>query len=152
MKTFIVSSWVVFRLFTMVGDTTASSDMWLGESVQTFMGRKYHCVVLKSDLKGDPKWDDEKDPPPLSASKASRIAIKAVESQFGRDPSWTMNSGPGWGVSNVQLVGTADGDKNLWFYRVNLFLLMSGTGGRPEITLFLTLGGKVIPLVEMKTK
>lgn len=122
--------------------------MLLDEADSTFMERTYHSSIMKADLIGSPDWNDEQSPPPLSAKKASEIAIATLESKLGHDPHWLSERG--WGILRVELVKVPDAEKALWFYRVKLYPLVPGTGGVSVVTVFITLGGKVIPLFEKK--
>jgi len=133
------------------GMATASADFTLERAESDFAGKHYVCVITISCLTNAPEWDPEKTPPPLSSRKAIKLAESAVCTQLGNHPQMPIIY-PAWHGFKVALIRSGKPfGKELWYYRVEVHPVVTGSNSYPPVTVFVTMNGKVMPLTEQKT-
>ena len=140
-------------LFSLQALASSAQDFIVTFAQSAYLGKTYDSILRTSDLAKAPHWDPEKGPPPLSPKAAVKIATAEVLSQLGEEHLGPVRPFPtpnykSWITQESQLVEARE--SGIWFYRIKLTPVAPGSTSYYPVTVLVTLGGKVIPLVPRK--
>lgn len=107
MRKIIAGAAVIIGMFVQAAAQEPEDVDFTMNARSEFHGRIYIYQITNNDLKGTPAWEPQKGDPPLSISKAVKIARDNV-TIFVFDPK-------GWEPVSIRLTSTS---KKRWYYFV----------------------------------
>jgi hypothetical protein len=124
------------------------TDVVVAQVNSTYLGTNYVAELRWPDLDGSPKWAADRIPP-LSPQEAETLAREYLEHHIGPPPAPEFSAGTQtWRLSEMALRRWLLRD--VWYYELKLVPFLQHSYNNPAVTVFVTMGRRVSPLVKIE--